>query len=58
MTVMRAFEVATHSQLHLMLSGLCSRVASTTAEGREGGMKGGRRAVAGLLVVLVALGRL
>ena len=55
---MWAFEVATHSQLHLMLLGLWSSVGSTTEEGRREGWKEGRKAVAGLLLVPVALGRL
>ncbi len=42
-TLMWAFEVATHSQLHLMLSGLWGSVGSTTGEGREGWKEGGEQ---------------
>lgn len=54
------FEVATCSQLHPRKQGLWSSVggAAEDGEGRKRGMKGGRRAAAGLLVVPVALGSL
>lgn len=54
------FEVATRSQLHPRKQGLWSSVggAAEDGEGRKRGMKGGRRAAAGLLVVPVALGSL